>query len=85
MKALLIGMEPPCSLGYTYVDAPPYEAVVIGSLSLCQMLSFSYEEALAALAAGKNRSRNLMQFCCCQNKQQMLRRFFDNFQQRVEC
>ena len=53
MKALLIGMEPPCSLGYTYVDAPPYEAVVIGSLSLCQMLSFSYEEALAALAAGK--------------------------------
>lgn len=53
MKALLIGMEPPCSLGYTYVDAPPYEAVVIGSLSLCQMLSFSYEEALAALATGK--------------------------------
>ena len=53
MKARLIGMEPPCSLGYTYVDTPPYEAVVIGSLSLCQMLSFSYEEALAALAAGK--------------------------------
>ena len=53
MRAFLVGEEPPCSLGYTYVNTPPYEAVVLGSLSLGQMLSFSCEEALAALAAGK--------------------------------
>ena len=53
MRAFLVGEEPPCSLGYTYVNTPPYEAVVLGSLSLGQMLSVSCEEALAALAAGK--------------------------------
>ena len=53
MKALLIGAEPPCDLGYTYVAAPPYDGVVIGSLSLSQMLTFSCEEALMALASGK--------------------------------
>ncbi len=53
MKALLIGTEPPCDLGYTYVAAPPYDGVVIGSLSLSQMLTFSCEEALMALASGK--------------------------------
>ena len=53
MRAFLVGEEPPCSLGYTYVNTPPYEAVVLGSLTIGQMLSFSCEEALAALAAGK--------------------------------
>lgn len=53
MNALLIGAEPPCNLGYTYVSTPPYDAVVIGSLRISQMLAFSYEEALVALAAGK--------------------------------
>lgn len=53
MKALLIGNEPPCSLGYTYVKEPPYDTVVIGSLTLAQVLCFSYEEALTALAEGK--------------------------------
>ena len=53
MRAFLIGTEPPCGLGYTYVQTQPYDAVVIGSLSLSQMISFSCEEALAALAAGK--------------------------------
>ena len=53
MRAFLVGEEPPCGLGYTYVNAPPYEAVVLGSLSLGQMLNFSCEEALAGLAAGK--------------------------------
>ena len=53
MKALLIGTQPPCSLGYTYVDASPYDAVVIGSLNLSGMLTFSCEEALTALAVGK--------------------------------
>ena len=53
MNALLIGAEPPCDLGYTYVNTPPYDAVVIGSLRISQMLAFSYEEALVALASGK--------------------------------
>ena len=53
MRALLIGNEPPCSLGYTYVKEPPYDSVVIGSLTLGQTLCFSCEEALDALAEGK--------------------------------
>lgn len=53
MRALLIGHEPGCPLPYTYVTQPPYEAVVIGSLSLGQLLAFSHEQALAALAEGK--------------------------------
>ena len=53
MKALLIGHEPPCSLGYTYVKEPPYDTVVIGSLTLAQTLCFSCQEALTALAEGK--------------------------------
>ena len=52
-RALLIGREPAAGLGYTYVTVPPYEAVVIGSLSLAQLLRFSCEEALEALAQGK--------------------------------
>lgn len=51
MKALCIGKTPDC-LGYTYVDAPPYDAVVIGSLTLGELLHFSSEPALTALAAG---------------------------------
>ena len=53
MNALLIGAEPPCSLGYTYVTAPPYDGVVIGSLTISQLLHFSQEAALTALAQGK--------------------------------
>lgn len=52
-RALLIGSEPPCSLGYAYVNEPPFDTVVIGSLTLGQMLNFSCEEALSALAEGK--------------------------------
>lgn len=51
-RALLIGREPPCDLGYTYCDAD-YQAVVIGSLTLGQLLYFREETALAALAEGK--------------------------------
>lgn len=54
MNALLIGKEPVHSLGYTYVTQPPYEAVVIGSLTLGQLLHFSDDRALEALASGKN-------------------------------
>ena len=34
IRALLIGREPAAELGYRYVAEEPYEAVVIGSLSL---------------------------------------------------
>ena len=53
MKALLIGKEPGYFLGYTYGKEPPYDAVVIGSLTLGQLLCFRQEEVLEALAQGK--------------------------------
>ena len=53
MNALLIGSEPPCNLGYTYVAQPPYEAVVVGSLSFSQLLNFGEEPVLQALASGQ--------------------------------
>ena len=52
-RALLIGKTPDCPLGYTYVTEGPYEAVVIGSLTLGQTLRFAHEQALCALAEGK--------------------------------
>ena len=51
MKALLIGNQPP--LGYEYVTEAPYDAVVIGSLTLGQLLRFREEPVLQALAEGK--------------------------------
>ena len=53
MKALLIGREPDAKLGYEYVQGEPWDAVVIGSLSLSQLLQFREENALQALAQGK--------------------------------
>ena len=53
MRALLIGEEPGCDLGYTYTQSPPYDGVVIGSLTLGQALHFANEEALLALSEGK--------------------------------
>ena len=53
MKALLIGKEPGAELGYTYVTEAPYEAVVMGSLTLSQLLRFREEPVLQALAEGK--------------------------------
>ena len=52
-RALLVGAEPPLELGYAYVDSPPYEAVVIGSLKLSELLHFRQEPVLSALAEGK--------------------------------
>ena len=51
-RALLIG-DAPAGLPYQYVDTMPYDAVVIGSLSLGQLLHFSNERVLTALAVGK--------------------------------
>lgn len=52
-RALLIGSEPPCSLGYSYVAEGAYDAVVIGSLRLGELLQFRNEQVLEALAQGK--------------------------------
>ena len=53
IRALLIGREPGLELGYQYVTEPPYEAVMIGSLRLSELLRFREERVLAALAEGK--------------------------------
>lgn len=53
MNALLIGREPVRELGYTYVQSGTYDAVVIGSLSLSELLNFSSQPVLEALAQGK--------------------------------
>ena len=52
-RALLIGNEPDWGLPFNYVQEPPYEAVVIGSLPLSQALRLSDEQVLQALAEGK--------------------------------
>lgn len=51
-RALLIGSQPP--LPFDYVAEKPYEAVVIGSLTLGQLLQFRHEAVLEALADGKS-------------------------------
>ena len=53
MRAFLIGEKPRCDLGFTYEPNPPFDAVVIGSLTLGQALLFANEQALIALAEGK--------------------------------
>ena len=53
MKALLIGNAPDRDLGYAYTQTPPYDGVVIGSLTLSQALRFTDDIALQALAEGK--------------------------------
>ena len=52
MKALLVGQRPDRELGYEYVQQPPYDGVVIGSMTLGQLLQFTNEAALDALAQG---------------------------------
>lgn len=52
MRALLVGAAPDWDLGHTYVKEN-YEGVVIGSMSLSQLLCFGQEEVLSALAEGK--------------------------------
>lgn len=54
MKALLIGRVPPAQLGYEYIREGPWDAVVIGSLSLGELLCFRNEVVLEALAQGKS-------------------------------
>lgn len=49
-RALLIGTAP--TLPFEFVSQPPYDAVVIGSLSLGQLLHFRNETVLEALSVG---------------------------------
>lgn len=51
-RALLIG-DTPTALPFAYVTEGAHEAVVIGSLSLGQLLHFREEAVLLALAEGK--------------------------------
>ena len=51
-RAFLVGKAPPLPLGYEYSDAAPYDAVVIGSLTLTQLLRFREETVLSALSEG---------------------------------
>ena len=53
-RALLIGKDPGVQLGYDYVQDGAYDAVVIGSLGLSQLLHFREEAVLSALAEGKS-------------------------------
>ena len=52
-RALLIGDKPGTELGVAYVTEGAYDCVVIGSLSLGQLLRFREERVLEALAEGK--------------------------------
>lgn len=51
-RAFLVGNAPPLSLGYEYSDSAPYDAVVIGSLTLPQLLRFREDAVFSALAEG---------------------------------
>lgn len=50
--ALLVGGAPTQPLGYRYVSAPPYTAVVIGQLTYTELLYFREETVFSALAEG---------------------------------
>lgn len=52
-RALLIGREPGIGLGFSYVAEEPYDAVMIGSLTLGQLLCFREDRVLSALSQGK--------------------------------
>ena len=52
-RALLVGSAPPIALDFSYVQEMPYDAVMIGSLTLGQLLHFKEQSVLDALANGK--------------------------------
>lgn len=51
--ALLIGQRPEAELGWRYVGQEPYDAVVIGSMTPCELLHFPDERCTQALLLGK--------------------------------
>ena len=52
-RALLVGTEPDRSLPYIYVQEPPFDAVVIGSLPMSPALRLTDDRIQQALAEGK--------------------------------
>lgn len=52
-SALQVGGRPGETLGYRLTDRPPYDAVIIGSLTAAELLSFSEPRVLDALLGGK--------------------------------
>ena len=52
MRALLIG-DAPGPLEFEYVAEQPYEVIVIGSLTIGQLLRFREDRVLTALGEGK--------------------------------
>ena len=51
-RCLIVGQEPPVSIPGVFVKEPPYEMVMIGSLTLSELLCFRRESVLDALARG---------------------------------
>lgn len=51
-EALLLGRAPGVDLGWRYVAEPPYQAVLIGSLSAAELLRFPDEACAEALLSG---------------------------------
>lgn len=51
--ALLIGKRPEAELGWRYVGQAPYDAVMIGSMTPCELLHFPDECCTQALLLGK--------------------------------
>ncbi len=51
-RCLLIGQEPPLGMQCQFVQEAPYDMVVIGSLSLSELLVFRQETVFSALAQG---------------------------------
>lgn len=52
-RAYLLGDVPADLPGWEYVTEPPYDGVIIGSLTLGQLLCFREEAVFSALAEGK--------------------------------
>lgn len=52
IRALLVGNPPAVAFDFSYVAEKPYDAVVIGSLKLGQLLHFHLEPVLEALSLG---------------------------------
>ena len=51
--ALLIGDRPPDTLGYHLTDVPPYDAILIGSMTSAELLCFCDGRVIDALLCGK--------------------------------
>lgn len=51
--ALLLGERPGAELGWRYVAQPPYDAVMIGSMTPYELLCFPDERCTEALLLGK--------------------------------